>query len=495
MSYFEALYSFLLILCALGVIFLLKILFKYEKNIIKQKFKIRFGFLVFITLVLLSSHFWLHYLNEKSTAYDVTIILEIFWWIALMYLVNQFISFFIWKKMLENSGVFVPKVLKDFVQIILFFIFLGCIKFFVFKGDVVGIFTASGVFALIIGYSAQSILGDIFAGIGMNIVRQFRSGDYVKIFGMRGIDISGKVIQINSRFVQLLTPENHYLTIPNSVILKLVVLNLSEPERVNFLNIRLPIFDGGSPDKIKSLIKAAALEAHLVLDEPKPSVSLIKIEKGEFLYSLDCYSKTTKEKLVTDEILSIIWYKFKKAGVKLNDKISNEPECLGAKELIPCLKKIDIFSMLRPQELKQLAQESKILCFGPPEQILQQDAVNHCLYIIYKGGVDIYLKIDDIKSKLISTLNEGEYFGEMSLLTGAPCQASVYANAECLIIEVNYQLMQRLFQNRPELIEKISEVMIKRKIETQEFKEVNKSTKSNEQLVSNLLSHIQAFFL
>jgi len=54
-------------------------------------------------------------------------------------------------------------------------------------------------------------------------------------------------------------------------------------------------------------------------------------------------------------------------------------------------------------------------------------------------------------------LTPGKYFGEMSLLVGEPRSATVVALTDTMVYEINKETMSHLFEQHPDMIQKISE--------------------------------------
>ncbi len=84
--------------------------------------------------------------------------------------------------------------------------------------------TTSAVGAVVVGFALQDTLGNLFAGLAIQIEKPFRVGQWVQ-FG----DREGQVQEITWRATKLRTKDGQFLIVPNSVISKEPVLNYSEP--------------------------------------------------------------------------------------------------------------------------------------------------------------------------------------------------------------------------------------------------------------------------
>jgi CRP-like cAMP-binding protein len=67
----------------------------------------------------------------------------------------------------------------------------------------------------------------------------------------------------------------------------------------------------------------------------------------------------------------------------------------------------------------------------------------------------------------VATLKSGDYFGEMSLLTGEPRSATVRATSDCEILEIDKEGFAGLLHENEALVEQLSELLAKRRMETE----------------------------
>lgn len=91
------------------------------------------------------------------------------------------------------------------------------------------IITLFGTMMVTIGLALQSILSNIFAGIGVALSDNFRIGDKIRIYVpfYKGV-IEGELIDLNISYVILLEQNTERIIyIPNSTVANNIVLNLS----------------------------------------------------------------------------------------------------------------------------------------------------------------------------------------------------------------------------------------------------------------------------
>ncbi len=90
--------------------------------------------------------------------------------------------------------------------------------------------------------------------------------------------------------------------------------------------------------------------------------------------------------------------------------------------------------------LGKICEEKK---YANGQAVFKENETGDGLYIIRKGVVKI-LKENKTRKKLIATLAEGEFFGEMSLIDGSPRSASVEASGEVELVKLTKDGFEKL---------------------------------------------------
>lgn len=94
------------------------------------------------------------------------------------------------------------------------------------------------------------------------------------------------------------------------------------------------------------------------------------------------------------------------------------PALVGASILI--LAGVTIHRFLRSHSLFSYE------IYQPGEIVFQQGEQGDCAYFIQNGQVEV-VQTEHGTEKILATLNEGQYFGEMALITSSPRNATVRA--------------------------------------------------------------------
>ncbi len=84
------------------------------------------------------------------------------------------------------------------------------------------------------------------------------------------------------------------------------------------------------------------------------------------------------------------------------------------------LKIFNLFDNLSEDELDLISRETVVLNFEKGEVVCEEDTDSDSMYFIFDGEVSI-----SIKGISFATLESGDYFGEMSLITSGKRNATV----------------------------------------------------------------------
>ncbi len=118
------------------------------------------------------------------------------------------------------------------------------------------------------------------------------------------------------------------------------------------------------------------------------------------------------------------------------------------KALFERLGAIPFFNRLPPEEIAALVPWIHARSYQPGSTIIRQGEPGDSLFIVERGSVDV---VDFRRQEKIATLKEGEVFGEMALLTGAPRSATAVAVEPVQIWLVLKEDFDRLLATSPHL--------------------------------------------
>ena len=156
--------------------------------------------------------------------------------------------------------------------------------------------------------------------------------------------------------------------------------------------------------------------------------------------------------------------------------------------------KIEFFAELSEAEIAQLLAASKSKIYNPGDLLIQRGDGGDSMFVITHGYVEVLVgQADQPDAEIaVAKLREGEFFGEMSLLTGAPRSATIRAITTVRANEISKEAFRGVLQTRPELLGVISRIIAERRLHLKLAEEDSeaKTRKGSEQL----LERMRAFF-
>jgi small-conductance mechanosensitive channel/CRP-like cAMP-binding protein len=432
-----------------------------------------FSLLVF-SLLRLTENIWLDYLVLNGTASVVSLSLQVLWWLALSFTANQFLDFFLWNGVLRRNGtLIIPILIKQTISLFVYMFFAAGILHFVFEQPITPLLATSGVVAIILGYSAQNTLSDVFAGLSLGLTRTFEKGEWIVVN-----EQLGRVVDMNWRVVTFETELETELTIPNSVVSKSKIVNFNRPNghRVDLIKVHIEI--DASVDLVKACMLEAARNCSKILQTPAPLAHVYEFTPRGVIYRLMFHTSEPFLAKIRDQFFSGLWYALRRQGVAiarheitLVPPVEKGPLPDPLAELKPLFNAHEIFSILTEAEIDQIAQASRRLEVGFPEIMVRQGQESSALYIIAKGALGVYIDGEQGMLQNVANLGQGNLFAEISLLTGDLCTATVRADSEAVVYRIDRDALRPLLDARPEIIEKLGEMMALRLAETEKAKE------------------------
>ncbi len=351
------------------------------------------------------------------------------------------------------------QLLKGLVYLILFLSFVSN----TYKVDITPLLTTSAVFTMVLGLALQDVLGNLFAGLSVHISPPFRIGDWISIN-----NIFGKVTESNWRATTIRQSNSAIVVIPNNQISKHEIINYSDAQGRIFREFTIGLSYEVSPERIRRLLASAARQVEEIFTDPAPIIVLKDFDAYTVKYKIRFWiANEGFPDRVTGKLASRIWYRLKREGLSIpfpiSDVFIHQEKDDREKQIehrLSLISGIDFMAGLDMQLKTFIAERLQECWYESGEEIVTEGAFDTDFYIIDRGRVSVF--ISNAGKKPVAELAEGDFFGEMSLLTGEKRSASIVAKVETRLLKLNRDSMARLLSANVQVAEKLSTALAER---------------------------------
>jgi ATP-binding cassette, subfamily B, bacterial len=129
-------------------------------------------------------------------------------------------------------------------------------------------------------------------------------------------------------------------------------------------------------------------------------------------------------------------------------------------------QRLNAFPILENLDGDQVAELAPFFAtdtFPPGRDIVRQNDPGDKFYIIARGKVEVWRTEEQSGSaKCVAVLQDGDFFGEITLITGFPRTATVRAVTSCTCISLTRGQFNRMLDRFPDLRRRVSEVALQR---------------------------------
>lgn len=396
----------------------------------------------------------------------------------------------------------VPLVLRDIGRWVVATVALILVVRTFFPGVNLNVLAVSSlVVGYIVGNATQDTLGNLIAGLALNVERPFQIGDWVTVSGLTGV-----VVDTTWRATRLRTKADDYIVIPNASIAKEAITNFSRPTRNHGCYLTIGVSYETPPNKARRVILEVLAQCPGVCADPAPSVYLTGY--GDFAINFTIKFFITDFAAldpVQSAVMDRIWYAFRREGINIpfpvQDCRERDADVLERAErestrtsIRSLLAGVDLFQTLSAPELDRLVQGAALKIYAAGERLFSQGDSGDSFYIIRDGRVSVSMAGQDGRSDVVAHLGEGAFFGEMSLLTGEPRSGTITAESDVEVVCVSKQDFAGLMLADAGLAGKLASVLEARLAASRERVSVAENAARSLPSQSALLARMKRFF-
>jgi CRP-like cAMP-binding protein len=124
---------------------------------------------------------------------------------------------------------------------------------------------------------------------------------------------------------------------------------------------------------------------------------------------------------------------------------------------IKLLSKLDLLSFLGKDEIETLSKRLIRKEYPKGSDIVKVNENGNSMFVLLEGLLNVYISNENGQRIRVAQITPGNYFGEMSLLTGERRSATVTTATDSIVFEVTRDSFNHLISLRNDIVEKISD--------------------------------------
>jgi small-conductance mechanosensitive channel/CRP-like cAMP-binding protein len=394
-----------------------------------------------------------------------------------------------------------PSLLDSVVSVLLYGIGVGAIASQWFDVELTPFLATSAVVGAVVGLALQDTLGNLFAGIALHSEAPVHVGDWVRVG-----DRDGRVEQVSWRAMRLRTWDGDTLTVPNNEVARHAVLNYSHPRAPHCRTIAIGVNYNTPPNRVIAVLRKVLEQVGLPA-EPPSSVRMVGYHDSAIHYEVRYYFPGYEDyRRLESEIYRLIWYHFRRHGIEIPFPVRDvflhraapavQMRETPAERLERALRTVDLFRPLSDEELRKVMARSRPLHYAAGERVIEEGSPGDSFFIIDQGQVLVSKRMGGANRE-IARLMEGQFFGEMALLTGERRSATIEAATDVDLFMIDKPAFQDILAANPTIAVDISTLLAERRdalTHAQDDLTAPLPTPGEGELKNDILGRIRAYF-
>ncbi len=126
------------------------------------------------------------------------------------------------------------------------------------------------------------------------------------------------------------------------------------------------------------------------------------------------------------------------------------------------LKRYPIFQDLNSGLLEEISSLFVTESYPADRVVVREGTEGNRFYLIARGRVSVQKMTANGQEEKIATLEDGDYFGEISLIRNVPRNATIRTIAPSMMLTIHRDIFQNLLDRAPEVREKIEKMIAAR---------------------------------
>lgn len=257
-------------------------------------------------------------------------------------------------------------------------------------------------------------------------------------------------IGIEGMVTERLADRFEILMVSQSVLGELAAFNISSVADLlgPDAEVSLATLIGNRQTAVDSALRALSLQYPGYAE----SIEARQLERAAIRFESAEYARRLREGIISREVYNDL-------RDKLADRrgaISQRPPLDLGLELAAMIGRVSLFAALDRETIVEVGRRLRALVALPGEKIIAVGGTPNAMYFVAAGEVTVHAGTVSVR------LKEGDFFGEMGLLSAQPRSADVVADGYCHLLVLYKKDFNQLLARRPEVRAEIEAVAARR---------------------------------
>lgn len=466
-------------------------------------------FIVLLFLVVTDVFYFKEVTPETTIDRILYLIIHISFWFSTAFLFNTIVNKFFWGGINKIPvGDLVLHKIKDFLSVLVYAIVVVLILANYFGIEPSYNLYAVALIATFIGTLLRPYSICYLRTVFLSNSSAFNIGDWIKLKAINSeTELVGEVTDIDRKNLKLKTENNNIVTISQSSLADFAIENYWGSGKEARFEVNFIIDHSISPNRVKRILKSAAkqaIEEEFFLDSPEPEVIIREVVEYGVKYSIYFWiipwEKIPPSNAIDKITSTVIEYlgrsgltlSYPKEEIQLTKIVDSQTLGVQNNDIKKIISNVDLFDSLNEDELTDLATHIIEKEFISGDILIKQNEDGDSMFIVIEGLLDVFINSKDGHQIKVGRLTPGDFFGEMSLMTGDKRSATVIAATDVLVYEITKENISKIIDAREDVINEFGEIISRRSEVNIQFKKNFESSKQT--FLNEIVGKIKKFF-
>jgi small-conductance mechanosensitive channel len=264
--------------------------------------------------------------------------------------------------------------------------------------DVFSLVTTSAVLTAVIGLALQSTIANVFSGLGLQLDRTLRHGEWIEVGAHKG-----RILEIGWRATRIDTEDGDTIFVPNSELVSKEVRSFGRLAGAHRMTIRIGLHRRHPPNEVRRALLAAVRGTPGVADRPEAECGPVEFDDDAVIYALRYWiTDLAHDSTIDEEVHARLWYAAQRAGLEMpspsctlltaggaaSARATAEAEVEGG--ALRLLESAEPFDGLDAESRHRCARGARRLLFARGEDLPGSEDPEGGVYVIESGAVRVH---------------------------------------------------------------------------------------------------------